>query len=262
MLGAFAGDMIGSMWEGAGEKRYDFPLFTEHSRFTDDTVMSVAVATALLGGRDYATAMRELGRRHPFVGYGRSFQDWLFDASMGPYGSYGNGGAMRSGPIGLAAATEEEALEESRRCAALTHDHPEGVAGAQAVALSVFLARQGAGKEQIRGEVAARFGYDLGRTLESIRPGYTFDVAAARSVPEAILCFLEADDFESAVRNAVSLGGDADTMACIAGAVAGASWGEVPEAIAREVRARLPEEFVVIVDAFRARHPLPSRRAG
>jgi ADP-ribosylglycohydrolase len=136
------------------------------------------------------------------------------------------------------------------------------VAGAQAVALSVSLARQGAGKERIRSEIAARFGYDLGRTLESIRPGYTFDVAAARSVPEAILCFLEAGDFESAVRNAVSLGGDADTMACIAGAVAGASWGEVPEAIAREVRARLPEEFVVIVDAFRARRPLPSRGAG
>ena len=260
MLGAIAGDMIGVPWEAAGEKRYEFPLFTEYSRFSDDTAMTVAVAQALLEERDYTKAMRAIGRRHPHVGYGRIFQDWLVDDTMGAYGSYANGAAMRASPIGEAAATIDEALDEARRCAALTHDHPDGVAGAQAVALAVFMGRAGAGKEEMRRAVAERTGYDLDRTLAEIRPGYSFDVAARNSVPEAILCFLEARDFESAVRNAVSLGGDADTMACIAGALAEAHWGEVPAPIAAEVRRRLPDEFTRVLDAFEAR--FPRRRRG
>jgi len=254
MLGAIAGDMIGVPWESSGEKRHDFPLFTEYSRFSDDTVMTVAIASALLENRDYAPAMRAYGRRHIFAGFGKSFQDWLLHEELGPYESYGNGGAMRAGPIGFAAQSAEEALEEALRCASHTHNHPEGVKGAQAVALAVFLARTGVGKEGIRQELAARFGYDLDRTVGSIRPGHTFDVAAARSVPEAIVCFLDAQDFEDAVRNAVSLGGDADTMACIAGVIAEAHWGGVPEAIEREVRGRLPEEFADVLDRFRARY--------
>jgi ADP-ribosylglycohydrolase len=254
MLGAIAGDMIGVPWECSGEKHYDFPLFSEYSRFSDDTVMTVAVASALLEGRDYVTAMRKFGRQHPFVGYGMRFEQWLLHEELDRYESYGNGGAMRAGPIGFAALTTEEVLEESLRCATPTHNHPEGVAGAQAVALAVFLARSGASKEDIRHEIAARFSYDLNRTVESIRPGYTFDVAAARSVPEAIVCFLDAADFEDAVRNAVSLGGDADTIACIAGVIAEAHWGSVPAAIEREVRSRLPEEFIEVLDRFRARY--------
>jgi len=253
MLGAIAGDMIGAPWEAAGEKRREFPLFTEFSRYTDDTAMTVAVAHAILTDGDYARAMRAVGRRHPMAGYGRSFQEWLFDESMGPYGSYGNGAAMRASPIGEAAQSVEEALAEARRCAALTHDHPDGIAGAQAVALGVFLARSGASKEKIRHEVSVRTGYDLARTLAQIRPEYTWDLAASRSVPEAIVCFLEAGDFEAAVRNAVSLGGDADTMACIAGALAEAYWGEVPAHVAAEVRNRLPEDFTPVLDAFEAR---------
>ncbi len=254
MLGAIAGDMIGVPWESTGEKRHDFPLFTEYSRFSDDTVMTVAVASALLEGSEFAHAMRAFGRRHPFAGYGKYFQDWLLHEELGPYESYGNGGAMRAGPIGFAARTEEEALDEALRCAAPTHNHSEGVKGAQAVALAVFLARARASKENIRRELAGRFGYDLDRTVESIRPGYTFDVAAARSVPEAIICFLDATDFEDAVRNAVSLGGDADTMACIAGVIAEAHWDGVPATIEREVRSRLPEEFIKVLDRFRARY--------
>jgi ADP-ribosyl-[dinitrogen reductase] hydrolase len=257
VLGAIAGDIIGSAWEANGEKRYAFPLFTEHSRFTDDTAMTVAVAHAILTDGDYAKAMRAVGRRHPLVGYGQRFQDWLFDASMGPYGSYGNGAAMRTSPVAEAARSLDEALSEAQRCAALTHDHPDGVTGAQAVAMAVFLARSGAGKDSIRREVASRFAYDLNRRLADVRPGYSWDLAASRSVPEAILCFLEAESYEAAVRNAVSLGGDADTMACIAGAIAEAHWGAVPASIARPVRDRLPDEFTRVLEAFEARFPQP-----
>ena len=253
MLGAIAGDVIGVPWEALGEKRYDFPLFSEYSRFSDDTVMALAVAHALLEGSDFAEAMRDFGRRHPLIGYGANFERWLYDVSMGPYNSYGNGGAMRASPIGYAARSVEHALAEAQRCAAPTHNHPEGIKGAQAVALAVFLARSGAPKQQIRREIAMRLGYDLERTVAAIRPTYNFDVAAERSVPEAIICFLDAQDFEGAVRNAVSLGGDADTMACIAGAIAEAHWGEVPPAIAIEVRKRLPVEFLDLLDRFRAR---------
>jgi ADP-ribosylglycohydrolase len=253
MLGAIAGDIIGVPWESSGEKQRDFPLFTEFSRFSDDTVMTLAVAHALLEDRDYAKAMREFGRRYPLVGYGQRFEQWLMDASMGPYDSYGNGGAMRASPIGFAARTAEDALAEAGRCAEPTHNHPEGMKGAQAVALAVFLARSGASKRHIRSEIVARIGYDLDRTVEAIRPGYNFDVAAEHSVPEAIICFLDAQDFEGAVRNAVSLGGDADTMACIAGAIAEAHWGGIPQHIADEVRRRLPLEFLELVDRFEAR---------
>ena len=253
MLGAIAGDMIGVPWEALGEKRYDFPLFTEYSRFSDDTAMTVAVAHALLEGGDYAAAMRDFGRRHPFIGYGAGFEQWLSDDSMGPYNSYGNGGAMRASPIGYAARSVEDALAEAERCAAPTHNHPEGIKGAQAVALAVYLGRTGASKEQIRREIATRMGYDLERTVAEIRPTYTFDSAAQRSVPEAIICFLDARDFEGAVRNAISLGGDADTMACIAGALAEAHWSGIPKAIEIEVLERLPDEFRRVVERFRAR---------
>ena len=253
MLGAIAGDMIGVPWEALGEKRYDFPLFTEFSRFSDDTVMTLAVAHALLEKGDYARTMREFGRRYPAIGYGGHFERWIYDDSMAPYNSYGNGGAMRASPIGYVAQSVEEALAEAGRSAAPTHNHPEGIKGAQAVALAVFLARSGAAKPEIRREIVAHTGYDLARTVADIRPAYTFDVAAARSVPEALICFFDATDFEGAVRNAISLGGDADTMACIAGAVAEAHWGEVPEAIGREVRNRLPLELLQILERFNAR---------
>ena len=258
MLGAIAGDIIGSSWEGSGDKRYDFPLFSKESRFTDDTVMTVAVAHALLDEIDYAEAMREYGLRYPFAGYGMKFGRWLADASLGPYGSYGNGGAMRVSPVAWAMRTLDAVLEEAARSAAPTHNHPEGTKGAQAVALAVFLARNAVEKEAIRREIASRFHYDLSRTVDEIRLRYLPDVTAPGSVPESIISFLDADSFEAAVRNAVSLGGDTDTMACMAGAIAEAYFGGVPAPIAREVESRLPAEFQRVIDRFGERYGINS----
>jgi len=258
MLGAIAGDIIGSAWERTGEKRLDFPLFTASSRFTDDTVMTVAIAHALLDGRDYAEAMRDYGGRYPYAGYRLRFARWVRDPTIGPYGSFGNGAAMRVTPVAYAARSVEQVLEEASRSAAPTHNSREGTAGAQATALAVFLARTGEEKQTIRGEIARRFGYDLSRSVDEIRPHYHLDMRAERSVPESIICFLDADSFEGSVRNAVSLGGDTDTMACIAGAIAEAYFGAVPEPIEREVENRLPAEFLQVVERFTERYGINS----
>lgn len=258
MLGAIVGDIIGSAWEGSGEKRYDFPLITKASRFTDDTVMTVAVAQVLLDDLDYAETMREYGRRYPFAGYGMHFARWMRDPEMGPYGSYGNGGAMRVSPVGYWAQSVDAVLAEAARSAAPTHNHPEGTKGAQATALAVFLARSGADKAEIRREIASRFHYDLNRTVTQLRPTYAVDVSAQGSVPESIIAFLDADSFEAAVRNAVSLGGDTDTMGCIAGAIAEAYYGGVPSALAREIEMRLPSEFMRVIERFAERYGINS----
>ena len=258
MLGAIAGDIIGSAWERSGEKRLDFPLFTASSRFTDDTVMTVAVAHALLDGRDYAEAMRDYGRRYPFAGYRLRFSRWLSDPAAGPYGSFGNGAAMRVSPVAYAAHSIDQALADATRSAAPTHNTAEGTKGAQAVALGVFLARTGENKETIRRELSRGFGYDLARSVEEIRPHYRLNKSAERSVPESIISFLDADSFEAAVRNAVSLGGDTGTMACIAGALAAAYFGGVPEPIEREVENRLPVEFLRVIERFAGRYGVNS----
>ena len=258
MLGAIAGDIIGSTWERTGEKRLDFPLFSASSRFTDDTVMTIAVAQALLDGRDYAEAMRDYGRRYPYAGYRLRFARWLGDPAMGPYGSFGNGAAMRVSPVAYAAHSVEQVLAEAARSAAPTHNTPDGTQGAQATALAVFLARSGEAKEAIRRELLLTFGYDLARSIEEIRPHYRMSKSAVRSVPESIISFLDADSFEAAVRNAVSLGGDTGTMACIAGAIAAAYFGGVPEPIAREVESRLPAELLRVIERFNARYSVNS----
>lgn len=253
MLGAIAGDIVGSVFEGSGRKETDFPLFSPRSTFTDDTVLTIAVAAVLLDGGDYASSLRHYGRKYPDRGYGGSFYQWLHDDSLGPYNSWGNGSAMRVSPVGFAAKTIEEVLNDAERSAIVTHNHPEGVRGSQATALAVFLARHGASKSEIRHELTERFGYNLKRTVDEIRPGYMFDVSCQGSVPEAIICFLDSSDFEGAIRLAVSLGGDADTMACIAGGIAEAFYGGVPDVIATEVRNRLSEDLLDIVDRFRTR---------
>ena len=251
MLGAVAGDIIGSPFEFRPTKSPDFELFAPGARFTDDTVLTIATAFTLMTDGDYALNYRLFGRLYPLAGYGQKFREWLHSSDgVGPYGSWGNGSAMRVGPIGWALGSEDEVLREAARSAAVTHDHPEGIKGAQAVALAVFLARHGADAGQIRAEIAGRFGYDLQRTTAQIRPGYAFDVSCQGSVPEALVCALEADDWETAVRLAVSLGGDADTQACIAGAVAEALYGPVPVAVAEQVREILPEHLAEILDDF------------
>ena len=254
MLGAIAGDVIGSVYEASPVKFTDFELFPPGARFTDDTVLTVATAEALLGDGDYAKAYRRYGRAYPNAGYGGSFYGWLVSDDTGPYDSWGNGAAMRVSPVGFASDTVEDVLEEAARSATVTHNHPEGIKGAQATALAVFLARCGADKAGIRSELQDRFGYDLTRSLEVIRPSYRFDVSCQGSVPESLIAFLEASGYESAVRNAVSLGGDADTMACIAGGIAQAFYGAVPGRIAREVRSRLPEGFLHVLDRFGRRY--------
>jgi ADP-ribosylglycohydrolase len=253
MLGALAGDIIGSVYEGWPHKATDFPLFSPASTFTDDSVLTVATAEALLGARRYEEVYREFARRYPHAGYGGAFLQWIFAHAAGPYGSWGNGSAMRVSPIAWARRSLDEVLAEAARSAAVTHNHPEGIKGAQAVAMAIFLARTGSSKSEIRREVSGRFGYDLDRRVDEIRPTYQFDVSCQGSVPEALLCFLESRNFEEAVRLAVSLGGDADTQACIAGAVAEAFHGGVPEQIASEVWIRLPEEFRSVVGRFRKR---------
>ena len=256
MLGAIVGDVIGSAYEASPIKQTDFQLFPPGARFTDDTVLTVATAEALLGDGDYAAAYRRYGRAYPNAGYGGSFYRWLFSEGAGPYGSWGNGAAMRVSPVGFALDSVDAVLAEAARSTAVTHDHPEGIKGAQATALAVFLARAGTSKAMIKAEIQDGFGYDLNRPLDAIRPGYRFDVSCQGSVPESLIAFLESADYESAVRNAISLGGDADTMACIAGGIAQAFYGSVPEPVAGEVRARLPDDFLDVLDRFEYRYGL------
>ncbi len=244
MLGAILGDIIGSPYEfDRGEKTKDFPLFTEESHFTDDSVMTVAVAEAatkaLRHGRkatqaEYARYMREWGRRFPDAGYGGMFRRWLVDENMGPYGSYGNGSAMRVSPIGWLYESLEETRDAAADSARVTHDHAEGIKGAEAVASVIYLARTGSGKSRIRRYVEEEFGYDLSRPLDEIRPGYHHVESCQETVPEAITAFLEGKSFEDVIRNAVSLGGDTDTLACIAGSMAEAYFG-VPDYFNKEV---------------------------
>jgi ADP-ribosylglycohydrolase len=253
MLGTIAGDVIGSVYEADRIKHTDFPLFSSSSRFTDDTVLTIATAHALLTGQSYADAYHEFGNRYPRAGYGGTFRQWLRGDKRAPYGSLGNGSAMRVGPVGLAMRTVDDVLAEAVRSAAATHTHAEGIRGAQAVALATFLARTGHAKDAIRREIERQLGYDLSRTLGEIRPTYEFDVTCQGSVPEAITAFLESDSVESAIRLAISLGGDADTQAAIAGGIAEAFYGAVPDAIAAEVIARLPHEFREVMAEFNER---------
>lgn len=250
MIGAIAGDVIGSVHEWAPTKTTDFPLFTPASRFTDDTVLTVATAHAILTEAPYEDAYRRFGRRYPDAGYGGMFSEWLRAAEPRPYNSWGNGSAMRVSPVGFAFDSPDAVLREAEHSAAVTHDHPEGIRGAQATALAVYLARTGATKEEIREELTDRLGYDLRRRIDAIRPDYTFDVSCQGSVPEAIIAFLESEDVENAIRLAISLGGDADTQAAIAGGIAEAYYGEVPSSIVARVRARLPADLLRVIDEF------------
>ena len=250
MMGAIAGDIVGSVYEHHPIKTKDFPLFQPGSRFTDDSVLTIAVADAILTRCPYRDAVLKWGRRYPDAGYGGTFARWLQADDPAPYHSWGNGSAMRVGPVGWAFDTEDEVLRQAQMIAEITHDHPEGIKGAQATALAVYLARTGADKAVIRTRIESQFGYDLARTVESIRLTYEFDVSCQGTVPEALIAFLDAESYEDAVRNAVSLGGDADTLACIAGAVAEAFYGGLPDPIRTEVLARLTPELWAVVEAF------------
>ena len=245
MLGAIFGDIVGSVYERFNTKREDFPLLSEWSRPTDDSIMTLAVAKALMNSRgendeeikrELVRCMQHLGRKYPRAGYGGHFRKWLQYKDPKPYYSYGNGSGMRVSSVGWFCQTLEETLHVAELTAEVSHNHPEGIKGAQAIAASVFLARTGASKEDIRIYIANAFGYDLSRTLDEIRPKYHFDVSCQGSVPEAIIAFYESSNYEDAVRKAVSLGGDSDTIACMAGAIAEAYYGMPEDLKAKAMR--------------------------
>ncbi len=259
MLGAIAGDVIGSVYEARPHKSKDFPLFVADSSFTDDTVLAVAVADVLLNAGDYAGTLKAYAQRYPAAGYGATFAVWASSAYSEPYGSYGNGSAMRVAAVGWARDDLDAVLAEAAASAQVTHNHVEGIKGAQATAAAIFLGRTGAERDTIRTYLQGQFGYDLSRSVDDIRPGYRFDVSCQGSVPEALVAFLDSVDFEDAVRNAVSLGGDSDTQACIAGAVAEAYYGGLPLPIRTETLRRLHAPLAAVVEEFTARFVAPRR---
>lgn len=268
MLGAIAGDIIGSIFEKENTKSLDFELFTRFSRFTDDTVLTIAVADALLNRKQhkwwlidayharrlYASKLRYYGRRFPSAGYGEMFSKWLTRKSISGYGSYGNGSAMRVSPIGFALDDLDDVLREAKLSAVVSHNHREGIKGAQAIASAIYLAKNGENKEEIRKFIEKRFRYNLHFTLNEIRPTYTFDSSCQGSVPQAIVAFLESNDFEDAIRKAISIGGDSDTIACMTGGIAHAYYKTIPDYIERPTRLLLDASFKMIINQFNQKY--------
>ena len=257
MLGAVIGDIIGSVHEFAAPDSVDFPLFDERCVFTDDSVLTVAVADCLLTGASYVDKFHEYTKAYPRRGYGGGFLNWVETGSRLPYNSWGNGSAMRVSPVGFAFDTLDKTLAEARRSAEVTHNHPEGIKGAQAAAAAIFLARQRKTKKEIRETIANMFGYDLDRTCDEIRPSYRFNESCQGTVPEAIVAFLDSSDYEDAVRLAVSLGGDADTLACITGGIAEAFYGGVPRKIRLQGWSRLDDRLRGVIELFYKKYELP-----
>ncbi len=254
MIGSIVGDIIGSVHEGIGTKSPDFVLFDPFCRFTDDTVMTVAVADKLLNGGNYVDRYHDYFHAYPQAGYGQSFILWAGYRKQEPYGSWGNGSAMRVSPVAYALDSLEEVIAEAGRSAEVTHNHPEGIRGAQATAAAVFLARTGTAKPEIKRQLESMFAYDLSTPLAEIWHEYTFDVSCQGSVPQSIIAFLESSSYEDAIRKAISLGGDADTMACIAGGIAEAFYGGVPPEISQPALALLDPPLLDVVNQFQLRY--------
>jgi ADP-ribosylglycohydrolase len=250
MIGAIAGDIIGSVHESAHIKRTNFQLFQKNSRFTDDTVMTIAVADAILHRKDYGANLKKFGRKYFDRGYGGFFRRWLQSDSMEPYNSFGNGSAMRVSPVGFAFNKLNDVLFEAKRTAEVTHNHPEGIKGAQAIAAAIFMARKKYDKKKIKHYIEKEFKYDLSRKIAQIRKRYAFDVTCQGSVPEAIIAFLESTDLESAIRLGISLGGDADTIGCMAGGIAQAYFEKIPKEINEKMEQLLTPELLEIVREF------------
>lgn len=250
LRGAICGDIIGSSYEWHPTKDYNFTLITGFSRFTDDSVCSIAVADALVSKAPLTTTMQKWCRKYPKAGYGGKFRQWIVSDKPEAYGSYGNGSAMRVSPVGAVATSIEECLDLAEESAIITHSHPEGIKGAQAVALAIYMGLEGATKNEIRVELERRFGYDLARHYSEIQAEYRFHVSCQKSVPEAIIAFLVSEDYELAVRLAVALGGDADTQAAIAGSIAAAYYGEIPESLLSVCMEKLTEEMKDVINKF------------
>lgn len=259
MIGAIAGDIIGSVYEATNFKpEYDFPLFGDDSEFTDDTVLTVALADSILSKADFKIIIREYVKRYPYRSYGGSFLKWAFSHSDKPYNSWGNGSAMRVSSIGWAYDDINNVLEKAKQSAEITHNHPEGIKGAQATALSVYLSRQNITKPEIKKEIETRFGYNLDFNLKELRNNYQFDVSCQGTVPQAIYTFLESESFEDSIRKAIYIGGDSDTLACINGSIAEAFYKGVPEEIKIQVKSRLDSRLLKVVEWFENRFNMES----
>ena len=259
MYGAIIGDIVGSVYEGYSGKEKNFPLFCPRSRITDDSVMTVAIADALmrLRGREADSEIKEKfveslqfwGRKYIHAGYGGRFKGWLRSDNPEPYNSYGNGSAMRVSPCGWLFGDMWTTRYMAKLSAEVTHNHPEGIKGAESTAAAIYLARTGASKEEIKAYITRELGYDLNRTCDEIRPGYSFDVSCQGSVPEAIIAFMDGDSYEGVIREAVSLGGDTDTQGAIAGSIAEAFYG-VPKELIAEAEEYIPEDIQGVIDRF------------
>lgn len=261
MLGAIAGDIIGSVHESVGTKTTDFELFHAECRFTDDTVLAVAVADCVLNGFDYTDKFHEYFHAYPNAGFGFRFYQWASSKDQRPYNSWGNGSAMRVAAIGHAFKTLDDVRCEARRSAEVTHNHAEGIRGAEATAVAIYLARGGESKRGIKDSIERLFGYDLNTRLDDMRPTYEFDVSCQGTVPPAIIAFLESQDYEDAVRKAISLGGDADTLACITGGIAEAFYGRVPTPIAQRALDLLDPRLRAVALTFCGLHGIPTADA-
>lgn len=254
MIGAIAGDIIGSVYEWRNIKTKEFPLFSKQCFFTDDSILTIALADTILTGTPYVENLKRFYRRYPSGGYGETFVQWAAGSDTRPYNSWGNGAAMRIGPVGYAFDDLDTVLQKAREFTAVTHNHPEGIKGGQATAAAIFFGRTGKSKEEIRHYIRDRFEYDLDRHVDEIRPTYRFDVSCRGTVPQAIRAFIDSTDFEDAIRTAVSLGGDTDTLTCITGGIAQAFYGKVPDEIQAKVYDILDEYLGDITRRFMKRY--------
>lgn len=250
LIGSICGDIIGSWYEFCSTKKLDFELFTDQSRFTDDTVCSIAIADALMTGNDFVSKLKYWCMKYPRAGYGGNFNWWFRQDNPQPYNSWGNGSAMRVSAVGAFASSVDDVLRLAKLSAEVSHNHPEGVKGAQATALGIYLALNGSSKNEIKRQIEARFEYNLDKKYTEIQPHYRFDVSCQGSVPEAIIAFLESTDYESAIRMAVAYGGDADTQAAITGGIAAAYYGKIPEFILTDCLSRLPLDIKEVISVF------------
>ena len=250
MYGAIIGDIAGSVYEfDPSMKTKVFPFFSKASEITDDTVMTVAIADAIMNNKEYGERMHYWGRKYPYESYVNRFIRWLMTDTPRPYNSFGNGSAMRVAPVGFYFSTIEKVRHEAKMSALPTHNHPEGIKGAEAVASAIFLARNGHSKQELKRYIETEFFYNLDRTVDNVRKTYRFDETCQGSVPESIIAFLEGEDYEDTIRNAVSLGGDADTQAAIAGSIAEAYFG-IPEELIEKAKEYIPEDMQKVIDSF------------
>lgn len=256
MLGAIIGDIIGSRFERFNHKSKDFELFNEQCKMTDDSVLTLAIADAYINKKDYADTLKEYGRQEPLAGYGGSFMAWLDKETNEPYNSWANGSAMRVSSLAWLIDDMDKLMYEAKKSAEVTHNHPEGIKGAQAIAAAILYARQKCTKDQIKNRITETFGYDLKRTVQSFVENYEFDVSCAGSVPQAIICFLESKDFEDCLRTAISIGGDSDTIASMACAIGEAYYVTIPEELENYAKEHITkktkyiETFNMFYDAY------------